>query len=74
MERFQPELDQIKTRLAVIESETQDVISQLLARKSEIAAVGKSLTNLSSQCSVLRIFSRPIASSLSNSATHSSSV
>jgi chromosome segregation ATPase len=57
---FQPELDEIKTRLGVfeseiqaLESETEAVIARLLARKSEIEASGKHLANLSSQCSEL---------------------
>jgi hypothetical protein len=54
MEDIQASIDRVKTRLDKLEAETQDVISRLLARQSRIAAVGKSLTNLSSQRLVLR--------------------
>jgi hypothetical protein len=40
------QIAQIKNRIARLESETQDVISQILERQSRIEAVGKSLADI----------------------------
>ena len=49
-EDFQSELNQIKSRLATIESVNRDAISSLLDRQCRVVAAAKSLTQLDSQC------------------------
>ena len=48
-EDSQFERNQIKTRLAKVESETQDAISALLDRQFQIAELAKSLATVGSQ-------------------------
>jgi hypothetical protein len=51
---FNCRLNEIKAQVAAIEAETQDVISRLLERQSQIDAAGKSLTSLDFRCQEIR--------------------
>ena len=49
-EEVQIAIDQVKARLAALEAETQDTISQLLIRRAIIKNTETKLNDLNSQC------------------------
>ena len=59
-------LARIGDRLDALESTTQDAISRLLVRQSQIAETDKSLANLHSQCLALRSFAVRLQEALSD--------